>query len=244
VFESAAFRLIRTQWIIRTRGATLKVLGAAKLRLASTWRLNSCLVSTQEAVSQDAVAEQPEVGDETRKTSRQSAPPPRTKELPTKGFVSQCEKRACPANTYTPILYRKYVGKRLPASSTLTDCRGEVRFKDKTILQSAVVCNSMPHDINDDQRHDEPLPLRWTEVEFMRCRELRRSIPFPYTTLTMLSLFSKAAPRLLRPLATTASKPSFPLIQKTTMSTCKSRRKTHWTITQLTLLSPTAPASA
>jgi hypothetical protein len=91
------------------------------------------------------------------KTSRQSASP-RTKELPAKGFVSQCRKRVCPpANTYTPALYRKYVGGRHPAPATHTvRCRGEVRFKNKTILESAVVCNSMPHDINDEQRHDEP----------------------------------------------------------------------------------------
>jgi hypothetical protein len=40
--------------------------------------------------------------------------------------------------------------------------------------------------------------------------------------LTMLSLFAKSAPKALRSLATTASRPAFPTIQKSVMSTCKS----------------------
>jgi len=40
--DGAAFRLISARWIIRTRSGTLAVLGAAKPRLASTWRLNAC----------------------------------------------------------------------------------------------------------------------------------------------------------------------------------------------------------
>lgn len=91
----------------------------------------------------------------------------------------------------------------------------------------AVVCNSMAHDINDAQRHGYALSLRWTEVEFMHCCRHRRSIPFLDIALNMLSLFSKAAPRVLKPLATTASRPSFPLIiQKATMSTCRSSSMT------------------
>lgn len=42
VFDRGVFRLISARWIIRTRSGTLKVLGAAKVRLASTWRLNAC----------------------------------------------------------------------------------------------------------------------------------------------------------------------------------------------------------
>jgi hypothetical protein len=58
------FRLIRAQWIIRTRSATLKALGAAKLRLASTWRLNAGTPVSRIAVFQ--ISEQPEVCNETR----------------------------------------------------------------------------------------------------------------------------------------------------------------------------------
>lgn len=91
--------------------------------------------------------------------------------------------------------------------------------------------------------HRHALPLRWTEVEFMRCQH-RRSIPFPNTTSNMLSLFSKAAPRVLSPLATTASRPSFPLIQKTAMSTCKSRRMTTLNYNTANTYQPSVPTTS